>query len=79
MKKLNLEKLKVKSFVTTGDQMNTGTVKGGTIIVIQTVNCLIETVACPIDTLVCPSIVDGCPSAPAGCTTIHSTIVIKPY
>ena len=88
-KKLSLNELKVKSFVTSSEGMNAETVKGGTrlsvviICQIQTVRCPIVTLKCP--SLICPSAVDGCPSAPAGCTfdtsiieTIGDTSVINP-
>ena len=39
-KKLNLEKLKVKSFVTTDGQMNADTVKGGIININNTPRCV---------------------------------------
>lgn len=67
-KKMNLEALKVKSFVTTMEDGTENTAKGGTLIFTANPGCIII-----IRTRAnCPSWVDGCGSA-LGCTVLTTT------
>ncbi|MEQ9441159.1 MAG: pinensin family lanthipeptide [Cyclobacteriaceae bacterium] len=82
-RKLNLDELRVESFVTSFEADHDGTVKGGANpswvdacqsaliacgpIVLKTINGCFKTMACP-------SAVDACPSAPGGCTFDPGTI-----